>query len=60
MGFFYRVRRGYSSAPYQPYYPRYQPQSDIISDVFEAEAIVDLIDGDDAGFVENEMLADIF
>lgn len=34
--------------------------NDIVSDVFQTEAVVDLMEGNDAGFVEDEILADIF
>lgn len=33
---------------------------DIVSDMFQAEAVVDLVDGNVGGFVEDELLADIF
>jgi hypothetical protein len=33
---------------------------DILSEVLEAEAIEDLVDGNVDGFAEDEMLADIF
>ena len=34
-------------------------RNDIVSDVFQAEALMDLAQGDVGGFVEDEILADI-
>jgi hypothetical protein len=34
--------------------------NDLISDMFQVDAVVDLMDGNAGGFVEDELLADIF
>lgn len=34
--------------------------NDFASDMFQAEAVIDLMDGNAGGFVEDELLADIF